>query len=218
MEAILEPILNSPRLKMYVEELQEYLRGEDERRNFFYNTITDKDKAEFINGEIIMHSPVVLAHHNASVLLFLAIKEFVRYHCLGMVGYEKLMVRLSRNDYEPDVCFFGLTKSKSFGSGQKLFPAPDWIAEVLSNSTEKTDRGIKMQDYALHGVKEYWLVEPGKECIEQYLLKNTTFFLHKIFSRGEAIESPVFEGMHLPVDAVFDEDANVKYRKLFFRE
>jgi Uma2 family endonuclease len=216
MEKILEPILNSPQLKSYVEDLQEYLRGEDERRNFFYNTITEKDKAEFINGEIIMHSPVVLAHHNASVLLFLAMKEFAGYHGLGMTAHEKLMVRLTRNDYEPDVCFFGLAKSEKFEPEQKLFPAPDWVAEVLSKSTEKNDRGVKMEDYALHGVKEYWLIDTRLQYIEQYYARNGAFFLHKIYSSEDVIESQVFAGLHLPAGAIFDENQNKQYRKQFF--
>lgn len=216
MESILEPILNSPLLKSYVADLQEYLSSEEERRRFFYNKITDQEKAEFINGEIIIHSPVVLAHHDASILLCLALREFVGYHGLGMVGYEKLMIRLSRNDYEPDLIFCPTDKVKEFIPNQKLFPAPDWIAEVLSSSTAKNDRGIKMQDYAIHGVKEYWLVEPQECYIEQYYLKNGSFFLHKIYSEGEVVQSDVLKGLQLPIEAVFNEDANKQYRKQFF--
>ncbi|MEY4539280.1 MAG: hypothetical protein RLZZ306_1037, partial [Bacteroidota bacterium] len=27
-------------------------------------------------------------------------------HQLGFVGIEKIMITLTRNDYEPDICFF----------------------------------------------------------------------------------------------------------------
>ncbi len=43
---------------------------------------------------------------------------------------------------------------------QSKFPAPDLIVEVLSESTEANDRGIKFEDYAAHGVVEYWIVDP----------------------------------------------------------
>ena len=40
------------------------------------------------------------------------------------------------------------------------YPAPDFIAEILSPSTDERDRGIKFEDYAAHGVGEYWLLDP----------------------------------------------------------
>jgi Uma2 family endonuclease len=216
MEAILEPILNSPRLKGYVAELQEFINSEEERRSFFYNKITDQEKAEFINGEIVIHSPVVLRHNLVLKYLLFAVDAYVVENKLGLVGYEKLMVRLTRNDYEPDLCFFPSEKAREFTPDQKLFPAPDWIAEVLSSSTAKNDRGIKMEDYAIHGVKEYWLVEPQEQYIEQYYLKHGSFFLHKIYSEGEILQSDVLKGLQLPVDAVFNEELNKQYRKQFF--
>ena len=50
-------------------------------------------------------------------------------------------------------------------------PAPDFIAEILSDSTASVDRGVKFQDYAAHGVGEYWIVDPVQQTIEQYRLQ-----------------------------------------------
>jgi Uma2 family endonuclease len=55
-----------------------------------------------------------------------------------------------------------------------LFPAPDFVVEILSKGTARKDKGIKKEDYALHGVKEYWIIDPIKQTIEQYLLINLT--------------------------------------------
>ena len=41
--------------------------------------------------------------------------------------------------------------------------------EIISESTKDRDYGIKMTDYALHGVKEYWIVDPENLTVEQYL-------------------------------------------------
>jgi Uma2 family endonuclease len=216
VETILKPILQSPQLKSYVEELQEYLRAEDERRTFFYNNITDQEKAEFINGEIIIHSPVVLAHGVVLKRLLFCLDNFIFLHDLGFMGFEKYLVRMTRNDYEPDLCFFNAEKAKNFTPDQKLFPSPDWVAEILSKSTEKIDRGVKMEDYALHGVREYWLIEPNREYVEQYYLKHGSFFLHKIYSGEEVIDSEVFVGLNLPANALFNNKAYRQYVKQFF--
>lgn len=58
MVEVLEQLKQSPHLPFYVNELQAILKEEKEKSNHFYNLITGEDKAEFINGEIIMHSPV----------------------------------------------------------------------------------------------------------------------------------------------------------------
>lgn len=47
---------------------------------------------------------------------------------------------------------------------------PDLLVEVLSPSTEKIDRGLKMETYARHGVGEYWMVDGEKSVIEIYRL------------------------------------------------
>ena len=43
---------------------------------------------------------------------------------------------------------------------------PDIAVEVLSPSTERTDRGKKMQMLARYGVPEYWLVDPDEQRVE----------------------------------------------------
>jgi hypothetical protein len=55
---------------------------------------------------------------------------FAGHNKLAKQGIEKLMVSLTRNDYEPDVCFWKSERATQFTSEQKLFPAPDFIAEV----------------------------------------------------------------------------------------
>lgn len=56
--AILEPIIHSPTLPQLLDELNAYWAEEQNRRLDFYNWITPEMKAEFIDGEIIVHSPV----------------------------------------------------------------------------------------------------------------------------------------------------------------
>ena len=46
--------------------LQAAARAEAKKRRYFYDVVTEQQKAEFINGEIIVHSPVKLRHAVAS--------------------------------------------------------------------------------------------------------------------------------------------------------
>jgi Uma2 family endonuclease len=206
-QASLQALQQSPRLPFYVEELRLLLAREKQQRQAFYAHIQEDDKAEFINGEVIYQSPVKLQHNVASMHVLILLHTFVSKHGLGFVGHEKIMVSLSRNDYEPDVCYFRQEKAQKFTPRQMQFPAPDLVVEVLSDSTTKIDRGVKFTDYAAHGVEEYWLVDPEEESVEQYRLEDATYVLVMKGRTGQ-IESFVLPGLVIAVQAIFDEEAH----------
>jgi len=208
MESILEPIVSSPKLNLYLKQLQDIVNDENIKRQRFYQDIREDQKAEFIKGEVIVHSPVKIEHNNASGLLYTLLKPYISLHRLGFVGHEKILTCFSRNDYEPDVCFFSRAKSDLFTKGQMKFPPPDFIAEVLSPSTENTDRTDKFIDYAAHGVGEYWIIDPVGETIEKYILKIGRYEL-SLKVRTGMIHSDVIAGFGIPVRAVFHEDENI---------
>jgi Uma2 family endonuclease len=204
----IEKLLQEPALPLLVQQLQEILAREQERRQYFYDVVTEEQKAEFINGEIVVHSPVKLRHHRASTLLHRLLSTYSDIRGLGYVGHEKLLITLTRNDYEPDVCFFRQEKAQHFLPDQMKFPAPDLAVEVLSSSTAGNDRGIKFRDYAAHGVTEYWLVDPNAEVVEQFLLEGEAYEL-KIKSNSGEIQSVVVAGFTVPIRAIFDEKVNL---------
>ena len=208
METLVEQLLQSPKAKLYIQQAEALLREEAKKREAFYELITERQKVEFINGEIIFHSPVKLKHNQASGLLFQLLNVYVVKHELGFVGIEKIMTSLTRNDYEPDVCFFGREKYERFSANQMKFPPPDFVAEVLSDSTEGRDRGVKFEDYEAHGVAEYWIVDPEKRTIEQYVLRDNHYELLLKTWQGDIVSVAV-DGFVIPVEAVFDERANL---------
>src|SRR5439155_10532291 len=48
--------------------------------------------------------------------------------------------------------------------------APDLVIEILSPSTARRDRTIKVQLYRRQGVAEYWMVDPDANQIEVWAL------------------------------------------------
>ena len=209
MEPAVQELLNSPKLALHIRTLERVLEEERQKRQRFYDEVTEDRKAEFINGEIIMDSPARKRHHDSCLRLFKVLDLYVRIHEFGYVAHEKIMIARTRNDYEPDVCFFEKEKAKAFTPDQWQFPAPDFIAEILSPSTAVRDRGIKFEDYAAHGVGEYWLLDPEAEVVEQYVLKGGRYALRLKSGSGE-IESTMIDGFLIPVRALFDDAANLR--------
>ncbi len=206
---IFSKILDRPDAYLIVQAVQAALDKEKEIRSKFYDDITEDDKAEFINGEVVMHSPVMLRHNLATGLLLNLLNIYVAREQLGFVGFEKLMISLTRNDYEPDICFFRQEKSTQFTDEQMLFPAPDLIIEILSSSTEVRDRGVKFKDYQAHKIEEYWIVDPKDKTIEQYHLFGEE---HQLILKSAVgnVKSFVVEGFQIPIAAIFDVSENLK--------
>jgi len=206
---IISEILNEPDAYFLLQEAHAILNREKEKRNQFYNDITEQEKAEFINGEIVVHSPVKKRHNKASLLLAQLLNIYSAKHGLGFVGIEKILITLTRNDYEPDICFFRHDKAVNFTEDQILFPAPDLVIEILSDSTESRDRGVKFKDYQAHKIEEYWIINPEKQTVEQYYLNDNIYELILKSSQG-SVKSFVVNGFQIPVQAIFDETENLK--------
>ena len=207
-DPIIEPLLRSHKLPVYIEELNTYYEEEKKKRQFFYDGLTDDIKAEFIEGEVVIHSPANNRHLEVSNFLSRLLSIYVDKYDLGSVKTEKALMRLSRNDFEPNICFFRKEKTATFQNKTLHFPAPDFIVEILSDTTEKRDRGVKFKDYALHGVMEYWIIDAEAEIIEQYLLEGDQYVLHKKTNDG-SISSRAVEGFTIPVNAVFNKEKNM---------
>ncbi len=154
-----------------------------------------------------VRSSCIHRHLAASQRILSILDAFVRVHDLGIVRHEMAMTSFPRNDYEPDVMFFGTAKAALVDADTLRFPIPDLIVEVLSPSSEARDRGIKFQDYALHGVAEYWIVDADAETVEAHRLDGTVYPSAERQSGG-TLTSEVIPGLELPVRAIFDESEN----------
>ena len=209
MDITVQEIIHSPNLPEIITELNRAWSDEQRRREEFYNWVTPDVKAEFIEGEVIIHSPVKKRHSWTSNLLNNLLNVFSIKNDLGFVGHEKIMSRFTRNDYEPDISFFFKAKADNVGSGQSIFPVPDFIVEVLSDSTKDRDYDVKFKDYEKHGVVEYWIIDPEEEVVEQYVLKNSKYTLQER-KRDGIIESVVIPNFKIPVRAMFDKEEFIR--------
>jgi Uma2 family endonuclease len=204
---LIEQILDLADAPLLHQQIGVKLAEEKIRREKFYNDIDESMKVEFINGETIVHSPVMKRHNEANGLLFHLLDIHVRKNKLGFVGIEKIMVVFTRNDYEPDLVFFNNDKAEDFKPTQTLFPVPDFVVEVLSKGTKKHDRGIKYDDYETHKVQEYWIIDPDNEVVEQYILQEDVYELVYKSSQG-MIKSVVVKDFEIPIRAIFDAEIN----------
>jgi Uma2 family endonuclease len=81
---------------------------------------------------------------------------------------------------------------------------PDWVCEITSPSNERHDRLWKSRLYARHGVRHYWLVEPGLRMLEAYARQEDGRWLQVgAWDEGETARIEPFEPIEVEVGRLF---------------
>ncbi len=202
--AALAELERSPALPDHIAHLRQFLAEEERRRQQFHRDSGGR-RGEFINGQIYVPPPATLRELETIAQATKLLRDFVDSHEIGEVLGGKCLVHCQRNDYEPDVCFFGAAKAAAFTPDLLLFPPPDLAVEVLSPSSGDLDRRLKWQDYARHGVSEYWIVDPESRMVEQYVLppEAEEYQLKVRLASGGQLTSLVVTGFATQVAAFF---------------
>jgi Uma2 family endonuclease len=81
----------------------------------------------------------------------------------------------------------------------------DWLCEVLSPSTQHTDRVLKMPLYRREQVPHVWLVDPGARTLEVYRLDGANYRLVDTYADDAAIRAEPFEAIALDLGALWSK-------------
>ncbi|MDC7233701.1 MAG: Uma2 family endonuclease [Spirochaetales bacterium] len=85
--------------------------------------------------------------------------------------------------------------------------APDLIVEILSPSTGKKDMDQKFHLYERHGVREYWIVDPGNRFVQIFSLREDgTYDTGELFVAGSSLNSRVLKDLTLSWEELFLTD------------
>ena len=171
-----------------------------------YLDIPGDDRYELINGEFILVSAPNTAHQTASMGFSLELGGFVRDGDLGWVFHAPFEVVLTDpegiNIIQPDIIF--VSKEREYIiTHANIQGAPDLLIEILSPSTGRRDRTIKLDLYARHGVGEYWLADPDAQTVTVMLLKDDEYETVGNYGMGDTLTSPTLEGFSVSLDRIF---------------
>ncbi len=165
-----------------------------------YERLPEHVKAELIDGEVVMTPTPSDWHEQLVFRLIFALQDHLGPRERGRIRGSRTEVFARAEGREqilqPDVAALP-EGSRSFGAKA---PTPVWVAEVLSPSTAKRDRGVKIRLYAAAGVREAWLVDPDAETIEVHDLAARA---PRVFAKGERAESKAIPGFAVDVAGLF---------------
>lgn len=80
---------------------------------------------------------------------------------------------------------------------------PDMIIEVLSPSTGKKDRKVKLKLYRLSGVRECWLVDPNNQIVEVYQFSDNLFTEPQVYDKEDTVKVGLFDDLEINLQDIF---------------
>jgi Uma2 family endonuclease len=163
----------------------------------FVDWCTSDTWAEWVDGEVIVMSPVNTLHARLLSFLIELFRAFAVEHDLGEVFNEPYQVRFAkrRRRRSPDILFVSSSRLNII-TDQHVEGAPDLTVEIVSPQSQSRDRRDKYNDYEAAGVREYWIIDPLCQSVEAYALsKNKKYAV--IHDENGAIPSTVLPGFYL---------------------
>ena len=131
--------------------------------------LPEGQRAELIEGQIYDMATPCRIHQEISFSIARTIANYIDAKNGGCEVYMAPFAVMIQNDIknyvEPDI---SVICDKDKLSDRGCEGAPDWIIEIVSPSSRKKDYIIKNTTYARAGVREYWIVDPAKECTTIY--------------------------------------------------
>jgi Uma2 family endonuclease len=164
----------------------------------------DRNRYEIVDGELFVSPAPKTLHQRIVGNLLTALHQHVRRHRLGQVLVAPVDVVFARGTVlEPDVLFVSTSRLHYIGEDNLSGP-PDLAVEVISESTKRLDREVKLKQYALYEVSEYWLVDPEGKSVEVFRLKGKEYELAGRLGFGDTLTSPLFPGLKLSVASLWE--------------
>lgn len=170
-------------------------------------------RAEIIYGELYMMAPPLRIHQEVLSELHRKIANFLSDKPCKVYP-APFGVRLFEQDndspndvdtlVEPDITVV-CDHSKLDKYGCK--GAPDLIIEILSPSTARHDRFVKLNLYQRAKVREYWIVDPLNKTVEVCLPdENGRLSVTAVYSGEDTVKAEVLPGCEIDLSKVFPED------------
>ena len=87
----------------------------------------------------------------------------------------------------------------------RLELAPDWVCEILSPSTERIDRGLKLGIYARERVSHSWLLNPDARTLEVFRLLGGECMVAAVHTGETPARAEPFEAIELDLKTLWGE-------------
>ena len=152
-----------------------------------------EERIELINGRIYDLAAPGYVHQEIAGRIYRMIGNYIDQkggNCNP--GIAPLDVQLDKDDktmVQPDVIIDCREGKKN---PMRIIGAPDFVLEVLSDSSRSKDVIIKTEKYMSAGCREYWIVDPRNETVIVYDFENERYPLNYTFE--DTVPVNIYDG------------------------
>jgi Uma2 family endonuclease len=161
--------------------------------------LTENDRVELIQGEVIEMSPIGRRH--ASCVARLTRLFTLRLGETAIVWPQNPIELDDTSEPQPDLTL--LQPRPDFYESGHPQPEDIFLIVEVADTTAKFDRGVKIPLYAKDNIAEVWLVDINQQCIEVYRQPSPTGYKNvQTFQRGQTLSIQAFPDIEITVDQV----------------
>jgi len=143
----------------------------------------DGKRYEILDGELYVAPVPTPLHQRVSKRLQRQLEDYFETRALGEVFNAPIDIIFGRHDVaQPDLL---VVTNPDQVAGRGIEGVPQLIVEVLSPSTRRHDRDVKMLRYAVLSVPHYWIVDPEGKWVECFRLESSSY-RHALTAEGDA--------------------------------
>lgn len=159
-----------------------------------YYALPDEERVELIDGVIYDMGAPTSIHQIIAGKIYTKLDNYVmnkRAKCIPIISPIDVQLDCdNKTMVQPDVIV--VCDREKFHK-RVVYGAPDFIVEVLSPSTSKKDTSLKLSKYLNAGVKEYWIVDPKKDCVIAYRMNEEEYYDVSLYSFADEIPVHIFQ-------------------------
>lgn len=169
----------------------------------------ENERYELIDGTVIMMAPPTRVHQAVVMELCRQLANFLEGKKCEVYPAPFAVRLFEKEDdtpadvdtmVEPDISVI-CDQGKLDKYGCK--GAPDLIMEVLSPSTQRHDRLVKLGLYQKAGVREYWIVDPSLQTVQVNLLRDRRYEPVEVYTAEAVAKVTVLDGCFIELSKVF---------------
>jgi len=169
-----------------------------------FATWEDSDYWELFDGVPIKMATPTLRHQDICVNLVAVIHKYLKGKPCKVynvaVDFRLNAKTFDNNVFHPDliiICDFDNIDKEGYCG------TPEMVVEVLSPSTAKRDKTVKLNAYQKKGVEEYWIIDPKQNTVVVYVLSEDKYIAYP-YKETDIVKLQKFKDCVIDLSEVFE--------------
>lgn len=160
---------------------------------------------EIIGGELVTMPRPAPRHALAEGQLFAELRGKGTRGPGGWLILPEPAVVFGAELFVPDLAGWRRERMPQLPDTPRVELTPDWVCEIVSPSTQGTDRVRKMHTYAAFNVPHAWLIDPAARILEAYRLCDGRWLQLGSWSDSAKVRTEPFEDVEIDLSRLWEE-------------